>query len=149
MPLYMFMIDRDRASSRFSTFPQFLSRSVDRQHHLAYRVQSFRSRSASAGCDSAYRNGPFGGTHASGLRPCVAASLLQAIVIRQARCSRISGRCPCGSCLLIAVSQSVALIGFVNGFFAAKFKLHPFIVTLATQLIVFGVASDVPHDRRQ
>jgi methyl-galactoside transport system permease protein len=32
-----------------------------------------------------------------------------------------------------------AVVGFVNGFFVAKFSLHPFIVTLATQLIVYGV----------
>ena len=38
--------------------------------------------------------------------------------------------------LVIAVG---AVIGFVNGFFVAKFKLHPFIVTLSTQLIVFGL----------
>ena len=30
-------------------------------------------------------------------------------------------------------------IGFVNGFSVAKFKLHPFIVTLATQLITYGL----------
>ena len=32
-----------------------------------------------------------------------------------------------------------AVIGLVNGFFMAKFKLHPFIVTLSTQLIVYGL----------
>ena len=32
-----------------------------------------------------------------------------------------------------------ALIGLVNGFFVAKFSLHPFIVTLATQLITYGI----------
>lgn len=32
-----------------------------------------------------------------------------------------------------------ALIGMVNGFFVAKFSLHPFIVTLATQLITYGL----------
>ena len=32
-----------------------------------------------------------------------------------------------------------AAIGFVNGFFVAKFSLHPFIVTLATQLITYGI----------
>lgn len=32
-----------------------------------------------------------------------------------------------------------ALIGFVNGFFVAKFSLHPFIVTLSTQLITYGI----------
>ena len=37
--------------------------------------------------------------------------------------------------LVIAVG---ATIGLVNGFSVAKFKLHPFIVTLSTQLIVYG-----------
>jgi methyl-galactoside transport system permease protein len=32
-----------------------------------------------------------------------------------------------------------AVIGLVNGFFVAKFSLHPFIVTLSTQLITYGV----------
>ena len=44
--------------------------------------------------------------------------------------------------LLIAVLMAVmvgAIVGFANGFFVAKFKLHPFIVTLATQLITYGV----------
>lgn len=31
-----------------------------------------------------------------------------------------------------------AVVGLVNGFSVAKFKLHPFIVTLSTQLIVYG-----------
>ena len=32
-----------------------------------------------------------------------------------------------------------AIVGLVNGVFVAKFSLHPFIVTLSTQLITFGV----------
>ena len=40
---------------------------------------------------------------------------------------------------LLIVMAVGAVIGFVNGFFVAKFKLHPFIVTLSTQLIVFGL----------
>ena len=40
--------------------------------------------------------------------------------------------------VLIVVIGVGAVIGFVNGFFVAKFKLHPFIVTLSTQLIIFG-----------
>ena len=32
-----------------------------------------------------------------------------------------------------------ACVGMVNGFCMGKFKLHPFIVTLATQLMVYGV----------
>ena len=40
--------------------------------------------------------------------------------------------------LLIVVAVG-ALIGLINGFFVAKFSLHPFIVTLSTQLITYGI----------
>ena len=40
---------------------------------------------------------------------------------------------------LAAVLVVGASIGFVNGFCMAKFKLHPFIVTLSTQLITYGL----------
>ena len=40
---------------------------------------------------------------------------------------------------LLAVMAVGAVVGFVNGFCMAKFKLHPFIVTLSTQLIVYGL----------
>ena len=39
---------------------------------------------------------------------------------------------------LAAVLVVGCCIGFVNGLFMARFKLHPFIVTLSTQLIVYG-----------
>ncbi|MCI6729803.1 MAG: beta-methylgalactoside transporter [Clostridiales bacterium] len=44
--------------------------------------------------------------------------------------------------ILLAIAAVIlvgGIIGFVNGFFVAKFKLHPFIVTLATQLINYGL----------
>ena len=41
--------------------------------------------------------------------------------------------------VLIIVMAVGAVIGMVNGFFVAKFSLHPFIVTLATQLITYGI----------
>ena len=41
--------------------------------------------------------------------------------------------------VLLCVLVACAMVGFVNGFFMAKFKLHPFIVTLSTQLIVYGL----------
>ena len=41
--------------------------------------------------------------------------------------------------VILAVMAVGAIIGLVNGFFVAKFKLHPFIVTLSTQLIIFGL----------
>ena len=40
---------------------------------------------------------------------------------------------------LLAVMAVGALIGLINGFFVAKFSLHPFIVTLSTQLITYGI----------
>ena len=40
---------------------------------------------------------------------------------------------------ILAVLAVGACVGFVHGFFMAKFKLHPFIVTLSTQLIVYGI----------
>ena len=39
---------------------------------------------------------------------------------------------------IIIVMAIGGLFGTFNGFFVAKFKLHPFIVTLATSLIIFG-----------
>ena len=41
--------------------------------------------------------------------------------------------------VILAVILVGGLVGLVNGFFVAKFSLHPFIVTLATQLIVYGL----------
>ncbi len=40
---------------------------------------------------------------------------------------------------LLIVMVIGGIIGLVNGFFVAKFHLHPFIVTLATQLITYGI----------
>ena len=41
--------------------------------------------------------------------------------------------------VILVVMVIGAIVGWVNGFFVAKFSLHPFIVTLATQLIVYGL----------
>ena len=73
---------------------------------------------------------------AVGLTACITASLLQM--------TGYSGKMFPGLATLpilpviIIVLAVGALIGAVNGFFVAKFKLHPFIVTLSTQLILFG-----------
>ena len=41
--------------------------------------------------------------------------------------------------LVLLVAMIVGgIVGLANGFFVARFQLHPFIVTLATQLIVYG-----------
>lgn len=40
---------------------------------------------------------------------------------------------------LLAAVAATGTIGLLNGFCVAKFKLHPFIVTLSTQLITYGI----------
>ena len=70
---------------------------------------------------------------AVGLSACISASLLTTA-------NKIFpglGVMPLPLVFLIVIVVG-ALIGLVNGFSVAKFKLHPFIVTLSTQLIVYG-----------
>lgn len=42
--------------------------------------------------------------------------------------------------VLVIVMIVGGLVGALNGFFVAKYKLHPFIVTLSTQLIVYAMS---------
>lgn len=70
-----------------------------------------------------------------GLTACISASLLQAVGSTNKMWTQI-GKLPIPVVLLIAVLIGAA-IGAFNGFFVARFKLHPFIVTLATQLITY------------
>lgn len=74
---------------------------------------------------------------AVGLTACIAASLLQASGYANKMFPGIDV-IPIPVVLLIVMAAG-AVIGLVNGFFVAKFKLHPFIVTLSTQLILFGL----------
>ena len=74
---------------------------------------------------------------AVGITACVAASLLQASDAANKMWPNI-GTLPIPLVILI-VAGIGALIGAFNGFFVAKFKLHPFIVTLATQLILYTI----------
>ncbi len=68
---------------------------------------------------------------------CVSASLLQASGYANKMFSELS-TLPVFAVLLIALAIGAA-VGLLNGFCTAKFKLHPFIVTLSTQLIVYGL----------
>lgn len=71
-----------------------------------------------------------------GLTACIAAALLQATdYVNKLFPNLETVRVWAAFLAAIAVG---AAVGFVNGFFVAKFKLHPFIVTLSTQLIAFG-----------
>ena len=71
-----------------------------------------------------------------GVTACVAASLLQASGYANKMFPSLP-TLPIFAVFLIVIAIG-ALVGFINGFCTAKFKLHPFIVTLATQLITYG-----------
>lgn len=72
-----------------------------------------------------------------GLTACISASLLQAVTYATKMFPNLPVL-PIPLVILIVMLVG-GLVGWVNGFFVAKFKLHPFIVTLATQLIVYGL----------
>jgi len=72
-----------------------------------------------------------------GLTACISASLLQSMEYATRMFSDMQVF-PIWAVILIVLVVG-AIVGFVNGFFVAKFNLHPFIVTLATQLIVYGL----------
>ena len=74
---------------------------------------------------------------AVGLVACVSASLLQMSGYPNKMFPEL-GALSLPVVLLIALAIG-GVIGLVNGFCVAKFRLHPFIVTLATQLIIFGL----------
>lgn len=71
-----------------------------------------------------------------GLCACVAASLLQATGYANKMFPAI-GTLPVFVVIALIIATG-AVIGAINGFCTARFKLHPFIVTLATQLIIYG-----------
>ena len=75
-----------------------------------------------------------------GLTAALAGALLQDRTISRKLFSNLPEITP-GWILLtfLCVILVGAIIGLVNGFFVAKFSLHPFIVTLATQLITYGL----------
>ena len=71
-----------------------------------------------------------------GLTACVAASLLQMTGYSKKMFPELP---PLPLWVVLVIVMAIgAVVGLVNGFFVAKFKLHPFIVTLSTQLILFG-----------
>ena len=74
---------------------------------------------------------------AVGLTACISASLLQMTGYANKMFPALNVF-PIWA-VILAVMAVGAIIGLVNGFFVAKFKLHPFIVTLSTQLIIFGL----------
>ncbi len=72
-----------------------------------------------------------------GLTACVSASLLQMTGYAGKMFPALETM-PIWLVFLITVGIG-GVIGLINGFCTAKFHLHPFIVTLATQLITYGI----------
>ena len=50
--------------------------------------------------------------------------------------------------VIILVMIVGSLVGMVNGYCMGKFKLHPFIVTLATQMITYGVYLTISNSKQ-
>ncbi|HCC35951.1 MAG TPA: beta-methylgalactoside transporter [Ruminococcaceae bacterium] len=71
-----------------------------------------------------------------GLTACVSASLLQSNDYGSKMFPGMP-KWPTVFVFLLVIAIG-ALVGLVNGFFVSKFSLHPFIVSLATQLMVYG-----------
>lgn len=70
-----------------------------------------------------------------GLTACISASLLQSVDAASKMWVNLT---PPNVILVLILAMVIGgAIGAFNGFFVAKFKLHPFIVTLASQLIVY------------
>lgn len=72
-----------------------------------------------------------------GLTACISASLLQSVDYAT-KIFKDLPVMPIAVVILIVLLVG-AIVGCVNGFFVAHFNLHPFIVTLGTQLIVYGL----------
>lgn len=72
-----------------------------------------------------------------GLTACIAASLLQVSTLA----TKMFPNLPTFNifAVLLLVMVIGGIVGFVNGNIVARFQLHPFIVTLGTQLIVYGL----------
>lgn len=73
-----------------------------------------------------------------GFTACVSASLLQSPVAEYSAKMFPDMVAPPIIIVLVLSMAIGALVGAFNGFCVAKFKLHPFIVTLATQLVLYG-----------
>ncbi|MBQ9117143.1 MAG: beta-methylgalactoside transporter, partial [Clostridia bacterium] len=71
-----------------------------------------------------------------GVVACVSASLLQMTGYPNKMFPSLNAL-PIAVVFLIAIGIG-ALVGLINGFCTARFNLHPFIVTLSTQLIAYG-----------
>ena len=75
-----------------------------------------------------------------GLTACICASLLQNPLEEYSAKMFPDMKAPPIIAVMLIAMLAGALVGVFNGFFVSYFKLHPFIVTLATQLALQGIA---------
>lgn len=73
-----------------------------------------------------------------GLCACICASLLQSTAVANKMFPALGYSPWLIPLALLLVMLVGGLVGGFNGFMVSKFKLHPFIVTLGTQLILYG-----------
>ena len=86
------------------------------------------------------------GGRVAGLTAFIAAILLEKSGVTNKFLANIG---PQPLLLVILIVMAIgACVGFVNGFCMAKFKLHPFIVTLATQMMTYGVYLTVSNSKQ-
>ena len=86
------------------------------------------------------------GGRVAGLTAFIAAILLEKSGVANKFLANIG---PQPLLLVILIVMAIgACVGFVNGFCMAKFKLHPFIVTLATQMMTYGVYLTVSNSKQ-
>ena len=82
------------------------------------------------------------GTDLSAGRVVGLGAFVSAILLQKADLANrfLAGMGPWPVVIVLVVVMAVGgIVGLVNGFCVAKFKLHPFIVTLSTQLITYGL----------
>ena len=86
------------------------------------------------------------GGRVAGMTAFIAAILLQKV---GANGKILEGIGPQPLILVIILVMIVgAMVGMVNGFCMGKFKLHPFIVTLATQMITYGTYLTISNSKQ-
>lgn len=90
------------------------------------------------------------GTDLSGGRVAGFAGFIAAILLQDAAATgKVLSFGPLPVVLVILVVMICGgIVGVVNGFCMGKFKLHPFIVTLATQLMVYGTYLTVSDSKQ-
>ena len=86
------------------------------------------------------------GGRVAGMTAFVAAILLQKV---GANGKILEGIGPQPLVLVVLLVMVIgAIVGMVNGYCMGKFKLHPFIVTLATQMITYGAYLTISNSKQ-